>query len=259
MLKKITVFLLFFFSLLPLSAQKEGSEYEKFRFTGSNGEKINYRLLKPEKPLKGKKYPLVLFLHGAGERGDDNEKQLLWGSGMWLNPVNREKYPCYVLFPQCPAEAFWAYNPPPAFKNPYMMPLNPEIPPVFQALTELLESYIKMPQIDEKRIYITGLSMGGMAAFDLLVRFPEKLAAVVPICGAVNPARLGKAKGVAIRIFHGDADDTVPVECSREAYKALKTAGANVEYHEYPSERHASWIPAFKEEDFMSWLFKQKR
>lgn len=101
--------------------------------------------------------------------------------------------------------------------------------------------------------------MGGMGTYDLVVRFPEIFAAAIPICGTVNPARLKAAKDVKFRIFHGDADNVVTTEGSREAYKALKAAGAEVEYIEFPGCSHGSWNPAFNEPDFMSWLFSQKK
>lgn len=104
-----------------------------------------------------------------------------------------------------------------------------------------------------------GLSMGGMATFDLVSRYPDVFAAAIPICGIVNPSRLAVAKKVKFRIFHGDADDVVPVIGSRSAYKALKKAGAKVEYIEFPGCGHASWHPAFNCPDFMKWLFSQKK
>ena len=101
--------------------------------------------------------------------------------------------------------------------------------------------------------------MGAMGTFDMVVRFPEVFAAAVPICDTVNPDRLAAAKDVKFRIFHGDADDVVPVECSRKAYRALKAAGADVEYIEFPGCNHGSWNPAFSTPDFMKWLFRQKK
>ena len=101
--------------------------------------------------------------------------------------------------------------------------------------------------------------MGAMGTFDMVARFPDIFAAAIPICGTVNPQRLSAAKNVNFRIFHGDADNVVPVEGSREAYKALKPTGASVEYIEFPGCNHGSWNPAFNYPDFMEWLFKQKK
>lgn len=228
-------------------------------FLSSQGDTIRYRELTPPSGNGKKKYPLVLFLHGAGERGTDNEKQMTHGANMFLNPVNREKYPAFIVMPQCPESGYWAYMGRPSSFVPAEMPLNEPFTPVFTGVKELLDRYLKRPDVDKKRIYIIGLSMGAMGTYDMVARFPEIFAAAIPVCGTVNPARLAKAKDVNFRIFHGDADNVVPVEGSREAYKALKKAGANVEYIEYPGCNHGSWNPAFNEPDFMQWLFKQKK
>lgn len=249
-------------SPLLLKAQAPQDKYgpfEKKIYVSERGDTLRYRFLQPEVLEKDKKYPLVLFLHGAGERGADNEKQLVHGGQMWLNPVNRSEYPCFVLVPQCPTDGYWAYMARPLSFDPQQMPAQPELTPVFQSVKELLDQCLAMPAIDKDRIYVMGLSMGGMGTFDMVARYPDLFAAAIPICGTVNPARLAAAKDVAFRIFHGDADDVVPVEGSREAYKALKAAGADVEYIEFPCINHGSWGPAFNTPDFMEWLFRQKR
>lgn len=255
-MKRIISLVCVLFTLLSLSAQES---YEKETFISSRGDTLPYRLLRPETMKSGEKYPLVLFLHGAGERGKDNEKQLTHGGQMWLNPVNREKYPAFVLAPQCPETGYWAYGARPKSFLPEDMPLDEPMNPVSQSLKELLDTYLDMPQVDKSRVYIIGLSMGGMGTFDMAVRFPDVFAAAIPICGTVNPARLEAAKNVKFRIFHGDADNVVTPEGSRAAYRALKAAGAEVEYIEFPGCNHGSWTPAFNYPDFMSWLFNQKK
>ena len=233
MMKQWTTLLVFLFLSLSLSAQQG---YGRDIFVSSKGDSLPYRMIHPESVKPGEKYPIVLFLHGAGERGNDNEKQLTHGGQMFLNPVNQEKYPI-------PAE----------------MPVGQEISPILQTLKQLLDSYLVMPEVDTQRVYIIGLSMGAMGTYDLVIRYPEIFAAAIPICGIVNPSRLSAAKDVKFRIFHGDADDVVPVKGSREAYKALKAAGADVEYIEFPGCNHGSWNPAFNYPGFMDWLFKQKK
>lgn len=255
-MKQLFVLFSVLFIALSLSAQ---DEYEKRTFVSSQGDSLLYRLLRPETEVAGEKYPLVLFLHGAGERGNDNEKQLTHGGQMFLNPVNREKYPAFVLSPQCPSEGYWGYSGRPDFSNPELMPIDEEASALLLSVKEMLDTYIALPQVDETRVYVMGLSMGGMATFDMACRFPETFAAAVPICGAIHPARLPQAKGVNFRIFHGDSDAVVPVECSRVAYKALKAVGANVEYIEFPGRNHDSWTPAFNYPGFMDWLFGQKK
>ena len=256
-MKKHLVFLVMFWSLLGLTYGQ--TEFEKKVYVTASNDSLNYRLLRPEVEQEGEKYPLVLFLHGSGERGSDNEKQLFHGSQMWLNPVNRENYPAFVLVPQCPESGYWAYTDRPSSFEPNQMPSDVPLSSVFRTLKELMDTYLAMPQVDKKRVYVIGLSMGAMGTYDLAVRYPEIFAAAIPICGTVNPTRLSAAKDVKFRIFHGDADTVVPVSGSRQAYKALKAAGADVEYIEFPGVTHGSWNPAFTQPDFMSWLFSQKK
>lgn len=233
--------------------------YEKRVFVSLEGDSLPYRFLRPDSEKSGEKYPLVLFLHGGGERGEDNEKQLTHGAQMFLNPVNREKYPAFVLFPQCPSEGYWAYATRPSSFTPAGMPVGQSESPLFRSLKQLLDSCMKMPNIDSHRIYIIGLSMGAMGTYDLVVRYPQLFAAAIPICGTVNSIRLQNVKEVSFRIFHGDADPIVPVDGSREAYKALKEMGGSVEYIEFPGCGHDSWTPAFNYPGFMDWLFKQRK
>ncbi len=247
--------------LLPIWAG--APQFEKKTFTAKSGDEMRYRVLYPENydASDGKKYPLVLFLHGAGERGTDNDKQLAHGSGQFLNPVNREKYPAIVLFPQCPSELYWALDSRPAngLENENF-PQNPPLSKAFACVKELLDQFIAGGQVDTRRIYVVGLSMGGMGTYDMAARYPDLFAAAVPICGGIYPERLAlAAKKVKFRIFHGDADDVVPVNNSREIYTYLKNAGADVEYIEFPGCNHGSWNPAFNRPDFMEWLFKQKK
>ena len=258
-MKNIVCFTLLLMMSIGINAQELYGEYEKGVYVSSQGDSLNYRLLRPEKEKPGRKYPLVLFLHGAGERGDDNQKQLIHGGQMWLNPVNREEYPAYILLPQCPKEDYWAYATRPKSFVPAEMPIPAAPTRIVSTLLELLESYLSLPQVDRKRVYVMGLSMGGMATFDLAIRYPDIFAAAVPICWVVNPSRLSAAASVKFRIYHGDADNVVPVEGSRQAYKALKKAGAKVKYIEFPGVNHGSWNPAFSDVEFMKWLFAQKK
>ena len=256
-MKRLLAILIMFWSLLGIVYGQ--NEFEKNVYVSASGDSLNYRLLRPEIEQEGEKYPLVLFLHGAGERGSDNEKQLFHGSQMWLNPVNRENYPAFVLFPQCPESGYWAYIERPSSFEPDQMPSDVPISPIFTVLKELLDSYLSMPQVDKQRVYVIGLSMGAMGTYDLVIRYPEVFAAAIPICGTVNPTRLNAAKEVKFRIFHGDADNVVPISGSRQSYKALKAVGADVRYTEFPGTTHGSWNPAFNQPDFMSWLFSQKK
>ena len=236
-------------------------DFEAKLFVTSNNDTLRYRELLPENYNPQQKYPLVLFLHGAGERGSDNQTQLTHGSMMFTNPVNREKYPAIVLFPQCPEDCFWSFEKRPEGKlDADAFPADSKISSILQMVKDLLDRYIASGSVDTDRIYVMGLSMGGMATFDMACRFPDVFAAAIPICGGVNPERLKATAGkVNFRIYHGDKDDTVPVENSRKAYCALKEYGANVEYFEIVGCDHASWNPAFNQPDFLSWLFAQKK
>ena len=236
------------------------SPYQKKTFTSSEGTELLYRQLDPQNMNPKKKYPVILFLHGAGERGNDNERQLVHGSRMFLNPTVLEQYPAYVLFPQCPEGKSWSYDPTPGWdKKPGEMPADRPESSMIKALYELIQYFKENYNVNESKIYVMGLSMGGMATYEICVRHPELFAAAVPICGNINPSRLAAAKDVKFSIYHGDSDPVVPVEGSREAYKALKAAGAKVRYKEFVGCDHGSWNPAFNEPDFFSWLFKQKK
>lgn len=250
----------FLLTLIILSCAIASYGQEKYEYNvhvSADGDSLRYRYLEPESRSKNRKYPLVIFLHGAGERGNDNEKQLIHGSQMFLNPVNREKYPAFVLFPQCPAKEYWAFLERPETFDTIRM--GQPMPPILKSVKELLDSYLKNPMIDNDRVYIIGLSMGGMGTFNIVSHHPEMFAAAIPICGAADLSILPAAKDVNFRIYHGDADNVVPVRHSREAYKTLKEAGADVEYFEFPGCSHGSWNPAFNTPDFMKWLFKQKK
>lgn len=239
----------------------QGNDFIAKNYISAGGDTLLYRELAPQQIEQDKKYPLVLFLHGAGERGNDNISQLAHGSMMFTNPVNREKYPCYVVFPQCPSDEYWPSPKRPDnfhVKNP--LPLNAAMSKPLTLTKELLDKLTNEYQIDPERIYIIGLSMGGMGTFDMVCRFPDYFAAAVPICGGINTERLSDFKTQTnFRIFHGDADSVVPVRFSREAYLKLNVEGVDVEYIEFPGVDHGSWNPAFSHPDFMSWIFQQTK
>lgn len=255
-MKKFLSIVAIIFSCIAVS----GEEYGREVFISKRGDSLLYRVLEPNQQKRGKSYPLVVFLHGSGERGNDNEKQLTHGSGIFLNPVNRDKYPAYVLFPQCPDDRHWCYdNGRPEDINPATMPESKEVASSTLLIKDLIESYLENPNVDAKRVYIIGLSMGAMGTYDIVSRYPELFAAAVPICGIVRAERLVAAKDVSFRMFHGDIDDAVPVAGSREAYKVLKRVGADVDYVEFAGCGHASWNPAFNYPDFLKWIFSQSR
>lgn len=259
MIRKVTSIITLWLITFLLCAQL--SDYTAEFFQSVSGDTLLYRELFPQRIEQNKKYPLVLFLHGAGERGNDNSSQLTHGSMMFTNPVNREKYPAFVLFPQCPADLYWPTpERPEGFHQENPFPIDAEISKPLAMTKELLDKVINEYPVDTERIYIIGLSMGGMGTFDMICRFPDYFAAAIPICGGIDIERLSDLKTSAkFRIFHGDADSVVPVRFSREAYIKLKQEGVDVEYIEFPGVDHGSWNPAFNLPDFMEWLFKQTK
>jgi predicted esterase len=237
------------------------SAYQKENFI-LQGDTMPYRILFPEGYDRTKQYPLVLFLHGAGERGKDNEKQLVHGAKLFLKKENRRDYPCIVLVPQCPANSFWAS----AKVNRDQLPIRLTYDysaPMTKGLTmarALLHDILETEAVDKRRVYVAGLSMGGMGTFELVWREPELFAAAVPICGGGDAkAYTERLPNVPFRIFHGSADAVVGVAESRNMVAALQAGGADVSYIEYPSVNHNSWDYAFWEGDFLGWVFSRKR
>lgn len=235
----------------------------KNQLVDKQGDTLQYCVLYPKDYGQQKKYPLILFLHGAGERGSDNKKQLTHGSRLFLNEENREQFPAIVLFPQCPEDDFWS-----SVKitrrggGPVQLDFNypGEPTPSLQQVLELIKHIRKTEAVDKDRIYVMGLSMGGMGTFELLAREPRLFAAAIPICGGGNPDDASKyAKQVPVWIFHGAKDDIVSPENSRIMVKALKEQEAAMKYTEYPDAGHDSWDQAFAEPDLLEWLFAQSR
>lgn len=235
------------------------TQFSENLYVSQKGDTLPYQQLQPPTIETNTKYPLVLFLHGAGERGNCNKAQLQHGANMFTNPVNQERYPTFALFPQCPTNAYWAPINTNGIKDENFFPYNAPITPILQAVKELLDTFIENNPIDPNRIYIMGLSMGAMGTFDMVCRYPHLFTAAIPICGGVNTQRLQDIETTtAFRIYHGDADPVVPVQFSRDAYTTLKAKGADVQYIEFPGVDHNSWTPAFNKDDFMEWLFMER-
>jgi len=150
------------------SFTQDSTLYEKKEYTSSNGKVLPYRILYPEQYDKSKKYPLILFLHGAGERGSDNEKQLKHGSALFTGDSNRKKFPCIVVFPQCPTDSSWNSVKIDRSKTPLLFDFDyraPEKLPL-NAAVELVKKIVNEESVDKSRLYITGLSMGAMGTFE---------------------------------------------------------------------------------------------
>ncbi len=217
---------------------------------------LRYRLLKPANVEAGKKYPVVLYLHGAGERGDDNKLQLLYFPEWMTRPEWREKYPCYVIAPQCPTGKYWA-----GLRLAKDAPVPASPPPSEAELTYgVLQSLIGQLPIDTKRIYLTGLSMGGYGSWALAASHPETFAAVVPICGGGDVTTAPRLKDVPLWAVHGGADRVVLPERSREMIAAVKAAGGTPGYTELEGVGHDSWTPAYNDPaGVLPWMFEQHK
>lgn len=238
------------------------SLFEKREFTNKKGEVLPYRILYPKNYDAGKKYPLVLFLHGGGERGNDNEKQLVHGVKVFLEPENRERFPAIVIAPQCPADSYWGSVKFERTKYPLEMDFNYQydITTGLRLAMELTKHTIKEEAVDKNRIYITGLSMGGMGTLEAVYRFPKRFAAAVAVCGGADVAAYKKKHAkIPFRLYHGEVDGVVAVDHSRALYAKLQELGAQVTYKEYPGVNHNSWENAYAEDDLLPWLFAQNR
>lgn len=259
-MRLILVFITFL--ILNSAASQNQPTFEKKTFVSSVGHQLPYRILYPENYDKTKKYPLVLFLHGAGERGINNESQLVHGSKLFLDSANRKAYPAIIIFPQCPTEGYWSSVDVNRNTSPFTLQFDyaKPITPALQAAIELVQKMIGSEGVDKSRVYITGLSMGGMGTFEVVYRYPDLFAAAVPICGGADVNAYDKrVSKIPFRVFHGAKDVVVDVKNSQAMVEKLKALNAKVEYIEYPEANHNSWDNAFAEPDFLSWMFSKKR
>ena len=231
--------------------------YERGVFSAPDGAELQYRLLRPEKLEAGLRYPLVVFLHGAGERGDDNRAQLVHGMREFARTDRRREFPAFVLAPQCPSNQKWVDVPWDAPKHE-----QPEQPAKAMGLClELIDELQKKLPIDDRRIYLTGLSMGGFGTFDAIARWPDRFAAAIPICGGgdTRQATVSRYRDLPLWVFHGGKDTLVRPERSREIISALKEIGGEPRYTEYPDAGHDSWTQTYADEAVFRWMFSQQR
>ncbi len=192
--------------------------------------------LPPAYDSSEEQWPLLLFLHGAGERGDNLELVKVHGPPKMI--AQGKDFPFVVVSPQCPKDEWWSVD----------------------ALNDLLNEIVETYRIDTARIYVTGLSMGGYATWGLACTYPERFAAVVPICGGGDSAKAPLMKGVPTWVFHGAKDEAVPLQQSQEMVDALKAAGGNVRFTVYPKVGHVeAWQNAYSDLALWEWLAKQRR
>jgi len=217
---------------------------------------LPYRSFYPEEYGQGEKFPVILFLHGAGERGTDNEKQLVHIAPLLSSEEVQKKNPSILIFPQCPEEDYWASV---NRDNGIWTVQSSENPtPAMAKVINLLEEILQDPHVDRSRIYLSGLSMGGFGTFDLLSRKPDVFAAAVPICGGADTSKVANYTHVPVWNFHGALDPVVPVELSQQFISKFIETGANPRYTEYHDGEHNVWNKAYAEKNLISWIFKQR-
>jgi predicted peptidase len=233
------------------------SNYEARTYRSTSGEVMPYRLFRP-RVEPGRRYPLVLFLHGSGGSGNDNVKQLdraNWFGGLvWALPENQERHPCFVAAPQ--SDVNW----------PAVRLINGQLPEILpgpgrggRLAIEIVERLVDELPIDRTRIYVTGHSMGGAGTWHVLVQRPDLFAAGVPVCGRAELATLTRLKDVPLWNFHGDADEIEPVETSRRIIASLRKAGGRPLHTEYQDVGHNVFMWAYTEPALIEWLFAQHR
>jgi len=212
----------------------------QFRATVSRDLSLDFLLQLPEgydaPENADKKWPLLVFLHGAGERGTDLEQLKKHGPPKLIEAGHR--FPAIVISPQCPADSWWTSEP----------------------VLELIDHAEKTHRVDPSRLYLTGLSMGGYGSWHFASLAPHRFAAVVPVCGGGVPYHMRKLTSLPIWVFHGQKDAVVPLEESDRLVKALeKNGNPNVKFTVYPEAGHDSWTAAYDTPELWEWLFAQQR
>jgi len=186
---------------------------------------------------KDQKWPLILFLHGAGERGSDVSLVKKHGPPKLID--QGKEFPFVVVSPQCPTNSWW--------------------PEQIDALTALLDDVQSKYAVDADRVYLTGLSMGGFGSWALACRYPERFAAVAPICGGGDRYLVSRLKNVPVWVFHGAKDPVVPVQASTDMVEALKKVGGDVQLTIYPEAQHDSWTETYNNPKLYEWFLSHHR
>ncbi len=201
---------------------------------------IPYAVYLPPGHATTRAWPLILFLHGAGESGHDGVAPTKVGIGPALRKFP-DRYPAIVILPQCPAGSHWYGH-------------------VAELALHAADDVTREYNGDGDRLYLTGISMGGFGSFWLASEHSDRLAAVVPVCGGGDASMAGVLADLPMWVFHGGADNVVPVEHSQRMVEAIRAAGGrNVRYTEYPRVGHNSWDSAYAEQEMTAWLFEQRR
>ncbi|MEO6070266.1 MAG: prolyl oligopeptidase family serine peptidase [Chitinophagaceae bacterium] len=256
-MRKLLLIFLSLSSLVAISQAQDFSLYQK-KWLVQGVDTLPYRILLPEPYDLNKKYPVLFFLHGAGERGMDNEKQLIHGGALFLQKEARTKFPAIIVFPQCAEKTSWSnvvISTAEGGKRTFNFQEGGEPTKPMAMLENLIQAILYEYSADKNRIYVGGLSMGGMGTYEVVRRHPKLFAAAFPICGGANPATANKLKRPQWWIFHGAKDDIVPYQFSEDMATALKRKRAQVTFTLYPTANHNSWDAAFAEKELLPWLF----
>ena len=236
-------------TVMPGTAEDKVDGFVPRVHQNNRREKMPYRLFVPTPYDKSKKYPLVIWLHGAGGAGSDNLNQIsgdqIPGTRIWTKPENQMRYPAFVLVPQ--SSGGWASS--------SATQLSDEERLVIEILNALKSEF----SIDTKRVYLSGQSNGGFGTWDLISKRPELFAAAIPLCGGGNTALAASLVSMPIWAFHGEKDDVIPVEETRKMIAAIKKLGGTPRYTEYKGVNHEIWTPTFKEAGLVEWLFAQHK
>jgi predicted peptidase len=255
-IKSITFFSIILFCISSQFSFSQSSRFSFNNYTNGKGDTLYYRQLYPDADTM-RKYPLVIFLHGSGERGNDNEAQLKWGVMNFATDENMVRHPAFVIAPQCPEKISWSN-----FlreKNSTVAHLQPSPSKPMELLIELIHHLVKTERIDSNRIYITGLSMGGFGTYDAIERYPHLFAAAVPVCGGGDVSKVASIAHLPIWIFHGAEDPAVNPVYSHDMLLALTKAGAHPGFTQYPETGHFSWLAAYSDASMIEWLFRQHK
>lgn len=208
---------------------------------GTSKQGLPYQLFGNPKWDGAKRYPLVIWLHGSGGSGSDNQKQMGGATGAFTKSENQGERACFVLAPQCPDSAI-------GWKNE-----------VADHLMALIADLVEKLPVDDSRLYLTGSSMGGFGAWSLAAKYPGVFACAVPLCGGGDPKKAEALKNVPIWAFHGDKDDMVPIERDRVVVAALKAIGGNIQFTELTGEGHNITGIVYGRRDLHEWMFEQRR
>lgn len=213
-----------------------GQHEMKYSATVKKEVNMNYLLYLPDEYVKdGTKFPLVLFLHGSGERGNDVKKVEKHGPPKLIS--QGKKFPFILVSPQCPDGERW---------DPF-------------TLNSLLDYIMDNYKVDRSRVYLTGLSMGGFGTWDLAIRYPDKFAAIAPVCGGGDDSKVCALKNVPAWVFHGKLDNVVSPQESEKMVKALRDCGGDAQFTLYPDANHDSWTKTYENDEFYIWMLSKMK